>query len=201
MKKTLLALACATPFVANAADFTGANVWVGGQYIDSSADWLDNDDGTRFSLGDSDSGITAGADYGLSIGNDAVVLVGAAWNDKASAGRITDGANLDVKLETDPSYTVYVAPGLKINESSLLYAKVSYSKAKGRIYGTDSNGDAFSLSGDDKDVGYGFGLRSYLTKDVFVNADVVRTEYSYSVDTVDIDVPVTRATIAIGMTF
>ncbi len=203
MKKILLALFCAFPLAANAADFTGANVWIGGQFIEGSLDWLDTEDNSSLNIGDSDTSFAIGADYGFALSPDLVVLAGLSWNDKASAGKFSDGTSgsTRINVESDPSYMIYLAPGIKINESSLLYGKVSYSKADGRLYGTDESGKAFDLKDNDKSVGYGIGIRSYFSDGLFVNAEVDRTEYSYAIETIKIDAPITRATISIGMTF
>jgi len=200
MKKLLAAMALALPLSANAADFTGLNVWIGGQYTDGETEFFDSLDNAGADFDDTDFGLTLGADYGFGVSDDAVILVGASWSDKSDMGSIS-GADGSLSTELDPSYMLYVAPGVKVGDSSLLYAKLSYSEAEGTL-SVQTSEFSGSLSQDDKAVGYGVGFRSYLTDNVFLNAEIEHIEYEYSLaDTLTIDAPITRASVTVGMSF
>ena len=209
MKKLLAMMAFALPLSANASDFTGLSVWVGGQYTDGETKYFDKLDNSRTDFDDTDTGLTIGADYGFALTDNSVLLVGVSWADKAdiaSLDFVNDGGDAStISAESEQSYMFYVAPGYKIGESSLLYAKLSYSEAEGTLT-VDNNVDGTSFSSrgiDDKAFGYGLGFRSYVTENVFLNADVERVEYEYSVSDFEatIDTPITRASITVGMSF
>lgn len=209
MKKIIAAAILSAPLAASAADFTGLNVWVGGNYTDGEAEFLETDTNVRNSVDDNDFGLTIGADYGFALGDNAVVLVGASWADKAylGSGTTTDSSNnpLYLKTESDQSYMFYVAPGVKVGQSSLLYAKLSYSEAEGKLtVNIPALSYADSVSQDDKAFGYGVGFRSYVTDNVFLNAEVERIEYDYELPAswaLSVETPISRASLNIGMTF
>jgi len=122
--------------------------------------------------------------------------LGATWNDTAKLGEVTIPNTLYAEAESDPPYEIYIAPGFKVNDSTLAFIKTSMTKAKGKL-----NIGGYELSDDDTAFGFGFGLRSYITDNVFFNSEVERTEFKYSIGTTQIKTPVTRATLALGMTF
>jgi hypothetical protein len=216
MKKSLAALALLLPIAATAADFTGPSVWAGGQYINAtSKGGISNQLGSiNADMGNNGYGVSFGGDYGFSVNDDVKVLLGASWMDTAKAGKleIQGNGSLVGTLESKPKYSVYIAPGYKINDSTLAYFKASFTKAKGRLTetetsqipdggGTSSVQNRYNVNDDETALGYGFGLRSYVTDQIFLNADVSRTNFKYTFDGSDVRTPVVRATVAVGMSF
>jgi hypothetical protein len=216
MKKTLAAFALLLPIAATAADFTGPSVWAGGQYISgTSKGGIPNQFGSiNADMGNNGYGVSFGGDYGFSVNDNVKVLLGASWSDTANLGKVSLQTGADsnplIKLESKPKYSVYIAPGYKINDSTLAYVKASFTKTEGRYSGISASNsgpdgtttfDGFKTRDDETELGYGFGLRSYVTDQIFLNADVTRTNFKYTFNNSDYRTPIVRATVAIGMSF
>lgn len=119
------------------------------------------------------------AAYGFVSGASTVVSVGATYGlGKSKAGEFDldgDGANLKTKSQL----SVYVEPGFLLSNSTLVYGKLSYEKAKavGAAAGEESSE---SIKGS----GFGFGLRTMVDKTSFVQVEVRQISYR-SVDVFD----------------
>jgi opacity protein-like surface antigen len=211
VKKIIAAALLSAPFAAGAADFTGLNVWVGGQYVDGEFEGRDFSDNSTFSIDDTDTVLTIGADYGFALSESTVLIVGMSWSDKADIADLSfneGGEDLRFSVESDQSYMAYIAPGIKVGQSSLLYAKLSYSDADAKVtLKSITNGTSASLSESDKALGFGAGFRTHISDNAFLNIEVERIEHEYSYRNtvldfnIDADTPVTRASVSVGMTF
>lgn len=181
-----------------AGDFTGLSVWAGGQKISTDAKFGDIDDGSRFEFGSSDVGLSFGADYGVALSERGRLFFGVSWSDSVPLGGFAaDGTVASMKAKD--AVSLYVAPGAKISDSTLIYLKASYSESKGVLNGVSRVDGPFYFSDTDKSFGYGIGLRTYLTEKIFLNAEYEAIEYEYSLaGTISIDASVNRSTLAFG---
>jgi opacity protein-like surface antigen len=144
----------------------GASVTMNGAstLIDSK---LDNDyDANR---GQQSIGVKLQAGYGFDMGNDTVVLVGVGYNPTD----IKAGTANKVSLKIQNSWSLSVAPGLKLNDSSLAYVKLSYEAGKFK-----SNGDSTNINQSIKGFGYGIGLRTEINKTTFLETEIKQVNYN-----------------------
>ena len=120
------------------------------------------------------------------------------------------GESKDVSQNDNTSMTIsnaasfYIAPTFLVSDTTGIYGKISFNAAKGKY--ADQDGvlyDHERIMG----FGYGFGVKSFITKNLYLLAEVERVNYgrenyrmdddkSYSVDT-----KTTNATISLGVKF
>ena len=127
MKKTLLALSCAFPFVVNAADFTGLNLAVGVSKTsaDNSSTDYSQTPSDVFKFDKNDTAFSVIADYGIPVADDFLVLVGASLQNKFEIGNEYAAANNNFSIDADPKYSISIAPAVRINSDAIAYVKVS----------------------------------------------------------------------------
>ena len=125
------------------------------------------------------------------------------------------GESKDVSSDWETNMTIsnavsfYIAPTFLVSDTTGIYGKISHNIAKARYYddGCDVSGQACSDKQFIMGFGYGFGVKSFITKNLYLLAEVERVNYgkenyrlddfvSYSVDT-----KTTNATISLGVKF
>jgi len=109
--------------------------------------------------------------YGLPITNRTVIDLGASY----VAGKLTAGLGYDAP-KLDKMYSLYVAPNLLLTDNTAIFAKISYNRANGSavVYdGLDYRDSSKTISG----LGIGAGVTTYLTKDIYLKAEIERVNY------------------------
>lgn len=197
MKKVIIALLAIgiSPY-AFADKFNGASVSVNGEFSSTTAK-VKSDGNTYEGVGRQSGNLDIAADYAFSVNDKFVVLAGGRYAlfDNEIAKYKSDDESAKVKSKNH--YSLFVAPGYKINQDTLAYVKASFESAKGTLSGTDDdqsrryNGFAF-----------GVGLRSYITDQVFVNVEASRTFYNKeSFSGTSTDTGTTTASFGAGYSF
>jgi hypothetical protein len=130
--------------------------------------------GSEFSgLGSQNIIGSVSADYGIAIGNDSVLLVGGKYDlQKTTIAKITDTGG-SVELQEKNHYSLFVAPGIMLNDKVLGYAKLSYESSKASASVTTSV-EPPTVTG----MGYGVGIRSHLSGNWYANIEAARIVYS-----------------------
>lgn len=170
MKKLLIASAiAATSFspqaFAQAKNFQGFSVLGGLNVATSKYDFNANPGSTSFSTSKTATNVQAQAEYGFAVSNSVLVGVGVTLGLSDLSFGTPPTATDEVKLKDNAS--VYVAPGLALSESTLLYGKLA------SVSGTASSNGTASLSG----LGYGIGARFLTGKNVFFQAEYLYTKF------------------------
>jgi opacity protein-like surface antigen len=109
--------------------------------------------------------------YGLPITNRTVIDLGASY----VAGKLTAGLGYDAP-KLDKMYSLYVAPNLLLTDNTAIFAKISYNRANSTaiVYdGWDYRDASKTISG----LGIGAGVTTYLTKDIYLKAEIERVNY------------------------
>jgi hypothetical protein len=169
IKTSLLGLALVST-ASMASNFAGpeagASVTMNGgsTLIDSKVD--DDYDANR---GQQSIGVKLHAGYGFEMGNDTVVLVGVGYNPTD----IKAGTANNTSLKIQNSWSLSVAPGLKLNDSSLAYVKLYYEAGK-----LKSNCDSTNTNQSIKGFGYGIGLRTEINKTTFLETEIKQVNYN-----------------------
>jgi len=187
MKRTLgFCLLVFLPISLNAKDIGGASIYAG---INWSATTVEVSGTTRANEpvdinGIGQQAITAqiGGDYMFTSGDDGVVIVGLSYDPSGytvADGTITSagGALTTLNAEIDSILSVYVAPGLKVNPSTALYAKLAYQEGDATVVVSGINTSDVNQSRTFSGLGYGFGIRTMMKDGLFVAAEVLRTNY------------------------
>jgi opacity protein-like surface antigen len=105
---------------------------------------------------------------------------------------------------------LYIQPSYAFNNSSSIFAKVAYNFAKGSLTetGTDYTPTSFTASKNIEGWGYGFGVRSLITNNIYVQAEAQIDEYDKETSTdsgngitYSFDPKVVRGKISVGYKF
>lgn len=171
---------------AQTSNFTGLSI--GGNVEFKSTTLKVSATGSEFSgLGNQNIIGSVSADYGIETGNESVLLVGGKMDLQNTTVASISGSGTTTKIEEKSHYSIFVAPGLLLNDKTLGYAKLSYESAKYDVNVTNTLG-AQSVTG----VGYGLGIRTHLNGNWYANIEAGRIVYS--------DKGLNSATLATGTT-
>lgn len=167
----VISVVCASSAFAQVSNFTGPSVGAG---IDFKSTTLEvSGGGIDFSgLGSQNIIGTVSGDYGFALSNTSVALVGAKFDlNNTQIAKASGGGN-SVALEEKGHYSVFVAPGILLNDKTLAYAKLSLESAK---YGLDKGGDTEETG---HGIGYGVGIRTHISGNWFANIEAGRIAYN-----------------------
>lgn len=204
MKKIIAAatLAITGTAFAQVSNFTGYSAGVNLDHttVTNKLSITDGNDTLDFDgVGQQSIGATIFGAYGVALDEKSVVNFGATYGlNSAKSGEFKiNGDGLSVKVKNQ--YSLYVEPGLLLSDKTLAYGKISYNKAK--AVAEDASGDGSrSISG----VGYGFGVRTMIDKNLSLHAEVKRVNYgseSTSDGSATIKTTATVGSIGIGYKF
>jgi hypothetical protein len=136
--------------------------------------------------------------YGFVASPTTVVSVGVTYAlGKSKAGAINENSG-NASFEAKNQLSVYVEPGFLINNSTLVYGKLSYEKAK-----IDAAADGSStLSKSVNGTGFGFGARTMINKTTYLQVEIKQINYgSARFDASEFKTKATVGTVGVGMKF
>lgn len=182
-------------------NFVGPSVEVGIQFknLDSSVDAegtpaiLNNDSNTLGRLA---------FNYGLPTSDKLVVTLGASYTAGKSKAS-TSGYLGTTNAVYDNMYALYIAPTYVVNDTTAIFAKASYNSASARLSFTSDIVDSFVTDKNTIDgFGYGVGITTFVSKDVFLKAELEKINYGNNdIDGSTLKSRETNATIAVGIKF
>jgi opacity protein-like surface antigen len=182
-----------------AKNFAGPSLAIYGGYTGANTDVTYTT--TTLSLGQNDTVYGGDLSFGVPIDNNFFVSIGATYDfDKIKAGRIGAGAS-SINLTLDKHYSFYVQPSYAINNTSAIFAKLGYHNAEGKI---SVSYDEQTASGtkDFKAWGYGLGVKTFFTNNVFIQAEASFVDYDKETeDGVGFKPEVASGIISIGYKF
>jgi len=161
------------------------------------------------------SNFIPGADfnYGFATSNNTVLGLGVTYDfKKAKTGGLTFNDGLfTFNNELKNHYSIYVQPTYVINKDSAMFAKIGRHFAKANFSSYEIGEDEFVTTKNIKGWGYGLGLKTFLTSNLFVQAEagVVNYEdfnftesFGFGEDAyITIKPKTTNATISVGYKF
>ncbi|MEB0133824.1 porin family protein [Actimicrobium sp. CCC2.4] len=199
MKKLLIATAvaatCAAPQAfaqtTQARNFEGFSAGINANYAKTRATArFGNQSGSSDDT--STNGSVQGA-YGFALNDKFVMGVGAT----AGFGDLDAGSFNGVSVKAKDMVSVYVEPGYKMTNSTLVYGKLSYQRMKGELSGAGT-----SASDTFDGYGIGVGVRSMISNKFYVQAELSELDYgSESVRGIEIEPKQTVGTIGVGYKF
>ena len=183
MKKIIafaaVAAACSTSAFAQVSNFTGLSAAVNLDAIGNSVE-INNvagsDAGSVYSPGANEFGANAQVAYGFELSPKSVVSLGASYSLTGydgfkSTDSIADGSGKTSTKATNVM-SLYVEPGYLVSNSTLAYGKVGYEATSFEGKFKDGSSASLDLTG----VSYGFGIRTMIDKNLFVQAEVKRID-------------------------
>ena len=118
------------------------------------------------------------ADYGFATGNSSVVLVGGKYDLGSTTALSISGTNNgsveSLTLKEKSHVSLFVAPGMVLNDKTLAYAKVSYETSTGEVAATGSDTVTSRING----FGWGVGIRTQMSDKIYLNVEAMRIDYS-----------------------
>lgn len=179
MKKIIavaaLSIATGTAF-AQTANFTGFSAVVNLNTVavntKVSLEELASFDG----IGQQSWGASIQGAYGFELSNSSVLSVGATYGlSKSKAGSLTvegeDGGTAALKLKNQMS--IYVEPGFLLSDKTMVYGKVAYESGKGTADFTGGDSESQKIKGSS----FGFGIRTMIDKNTFIQAEIKQVGY------------------------
>ena len=159
----LLAATAATPALSQAKNFAGPSIAIGAGYSSYNPEGNLTEVGaaitSKLDTGKNDFKYLADLSYGFEANNNLVVSLGATYdfNDsEATFVSSNDGTNdVSIKGNLKNHYSIYIQPTYLLNNSTGIFAKVSYNYAKNSIKLTE---DAASISFSENLEGWGYGV-------------------------------------------
>jgi outer membrane immunogenic protein len=177
MKKIIalasIAAACSTSAFAQVSNFTGPSVGVNLDHTSVTTELSSFNDAALDGIGQQSVGASVQTAYGFALSNDSVLSIGATYslvNAKAGELRSADGT---ITFKAKNQYSLYLEPGYLVSEKTLAYGKVSYEAAKVTADVTGDVGGSENVHG----MGYGFGIRTMLDKNLSLQAEVKSIKY------------------------
>jgi len=200
----LVSLIISSATHAQTTNFVGPSVALSGSYVGGSGEFKtgtsfnssSGGDGIDSKLGDQ-TNVIPGVDlnYGFAMGNNFVLGIGATYDfSKTKTGGFTsnylingEDATFTIDSNLKDHYSLYIQPTYVINKDSAMFAKVGRHYAKSSVKsagGFNFEGVTVGLLGDDKTVskniegwGFGLGLKTFLTSNLFVQFEGGIVEY------------------------
>ena len=190
-------------------NFIGPSIEVGIQYNKFKNSNIDSE-GFGFTSADNNTETLTrvSLNYGFPVAERTVLTLGASFTN--GENNFNSSTDQEVGMKYDNMYSLYIAPTYAVNDSTAAFAKVSYNKvdASGSslwtgVGGYDSNKK--NISG----IGIGAGIMTFITKDIFLKAEVERINYgsnTYILDgpadtNLSLKSVATNTTISVGMKF
>jgi opacity protein-like surface antigen len=205
-------------------NFTGPSVEIGLQQstMKTTSDVTSNtywDSYNLFSTGNfADNNSSLGriaAQYGVPVAERFVLALGASYTAGSVSQDINstyDGNNSTLSVKYKNMMALYLEPTYVVSDTTAVFAKVSYNRADARMdvssnYDTNVN---YSANKTISGVGYGVGLTTFITKDVFLKAEIEQINYGKSAfdlgaedvgNVVNAKTKQNNATISVGVKF
>ena len=200
----LVSLIISSATHAQTTNFVGPSVALSGSYVGGSSEFKTGETFGLFSGGDGidskfgdQTNVIPGVDlnYGFAMGNNFVLGLGATYDfSKTKTGGFTsnyvingEDATFTIDSNLKDHYSLYIQPTYVINKDSAMFAKVGRHYAKSSVKSAGGfvvEGVTVGLLGDDKTVskniegwGFGLGLKTFLTSNLFVQFEGGIVEY------------------------
>jgi len=180
----LLASVAATPAFSQAKNFAGPSIAIGAGYSSYNPEGSLIEAGaattTKLETGKNDFKYLADLSYGFVANNNLVVSLGATYdfNDsEATFFSVNDGTDtVSIKGKLKDHYSLYIQPTYLLNNSTGIFAKVSYNYAKNSIK-LSENAASVTFSENLEGWGYGVGAKTFLNDNLYLQFEGSLVKY------------------------
>jgi hypothetical protein len=167
---------------AQTAGFEGFNVGLGAAYVKPDISYTDstNHVGKDYNWTDSDWVFQVDAAYHTAVNDKWLVGIGLTFDLNDTDAGTRSQYYGPVKATMKQHGSVYVQPTYVLDASSAVFAKVGYHSIKVETTGNQFNwtDDKFSTQG----FGYGIGYKRFISKNVYVQAEIQVVDYGSQSD-------------------
>lgn len=183
MKKILISMALvALGFSANAqsSNFLGLSAAINLNSASTTTKLFTTD--TSFAsgingFGQQSWGASLQTSYGFEINPKVVLSTGISYSlNKLKAGDFLLGENAVASAHVKNALSLYFEPGYRVSDSTLVYGKLSYERAKADLVSSEEA--AINLSKSINGVGFGAGVRTMLNKSTFIQVEFKQIGYN-----------------------
>ena len=128
--------------------------------------------GSLSGFGQQNTGVSVSADYGVSISDRVILLFGGKMDLTDTTILKIESGDYSATLKEKNHYSVFIAPGVILNNTTLGYVKLSYETSDAVI-------EASGLSNSEKysGMGYGAGFRTQLNGGWYANIEAMRVVF------------------------
>ena len=180
----LLASVAATPALSQTKNFAGPSIAIGAGYSSYNAEGSLEEVGaaitSKLETGKNDFKYLADLSYGFVANNNLVVSLGATYdfNDsEATFFSATDGVDtVSIKGKLKDHYSLYIQPTYLLNNSTGIFAKVSYNYAKNSIKLAETT-QSVTFSENLEGWGYGVGAKTFLNDNLYLQFEGSLVKY------------------------
>lgn len=183
----LLATTAATPALSQTKNFAGPSIAIGAGYSSYNPEGLiEESAGSTSTLDTGKNAFKYLADlsYGFVANNNLVVSLGATYDFNDSEATFVsatepegeDTNTVSIKGKLKDHYSLYVQPTYLLNNSTGIFAKVSYNYAKNSIKLTE-NATSVSFSENLEGWGYGVGAKTFLNDNLYLQFEGSLVKY------------------------
>lgn len=160
-------------------------------------------------LGQTSALATIDMSYGFSVAPKYVLAVGASYDfGDTDLGTVADPV---LRMRGNDHYSIYLQPTYELSDTTAVFGKLGYHAMKGALDCAICDGGGSSYSRDLHGVGFGAGVKTFLSERVYLQVEAQHIEYntvnsSWTIGQasnvpVDFDASSNVGLITIGMTF
>jgi opacity protein-like surface antigen len=182
----LLATTAATPALSQAKNFAGPSIAIGAGYssYNPEGSLIEANLGvpitSKLETGKNDFKYLADLSYGFVANNNLVVSLGATYDFNDSEATFVsstfDGDTVSIKGKLKDHYSLYIQPTYLLNNSTGIFAKVSYNYAKNSITLAE-NAASVAFSENLEGWGYGVGAKTFLNDNLYLQFEGSLVKY------------------------
>jgi opacity protein-like surface antigen len=185
----LLASVAATPALSQTKNFAGPSIAIGAGYssYNPAGSLIEANGGaggepatSKLETGKNDFKYLADLSYGFVANNNLVVSLGATYDFNDSEATFLSGTDtvdtVSIKGKLKDHYSLYIQPTYLLNNSTGIFAKVSYNYAKNSIKLTE-NATSISFSENLEGWGYGVGAKTFLNDNLYLQFEGSLVKY------------------------
>ncbi len=177
MKKTAIALAMmatATLVQAQSKEFEGFSAGLGISAVGANTK-ITGDSGSTIDLGKTTIVPVLDFSYSYALDNKWLLGVGVSYDlgkTKSGDARFVDGSDVEtINFKGKDHYSVYLQPTYALTNTTAVFAKLGYHSIKGtETYTSTVDGD-YSASSRYKGMGYGVGVKTFIDKNLYIQAE------------------------------
>jgi opacity protein-like surface antigen len=182
----LLASVATTPALSQTKNFAGPSIAIGAGYssYNPEGSLIEDNSGdpitSKLETGKNDFKYLADLSYGFVANNNLVVSLGATYDFNDSEATFVsstfDGDTVSIKGKLKDHYSLYIQPTYLLNNSTGIFAKVSYNYAKNSITLAE-NAASVAFSENLEGWGYGVGAKTFLNDNLYLQFEGSLVKY------------------------
>jgi opacity protein-like surface antigen len=175
----IMTFAIITNVQADTSKFTGFGAGVSAGYSGGDLDWSDSTG--SINLGDNSTVLGFDVNYSMPVDGNFFVGIGATYDfNDTDIGSLKIGAD-SISFTADDHYSAYIQPSYAVSPNTAVFGKLGYHEIEGKVTVAGST-YGVSATEDFKGWGYGAGIKTILSNNFYIQAEVGIVEYDKETD-------------------